>query len=54
MFRYFLFGCIVEIVTVGNYNPGNAGLIFYLDIATPLTLITLLAYSRFVAGSQTG
>lgn len=38
---------VVEIVGAGNYNPGNAGLIFYLDLATPLTLIALLAYRKF-------
>lgn len=36
---------VKEIVTAGNYNPGNAGLIFYLDIAGPLLLITLLVYT---------
>ncbi len=34
----------VEIVDAGNYNPGNAGLIFYLDILSPLLLIALLTY----------
>lgn len=37
---------VVEIVNAGNYNPGNAGLIFYLDIATPLALIALLLYYK--------
>jgi hypothetical protein len=36
---------VVEIVTAGNYNPGNAGLIFYLDILSPLLLIALLIYT---------
>ena len=37
---------VVEIVTAGNYNPGNAGLIFYMDIIGPLLLIALLVYSQ--------
>ncbi|MDQ3966697.1 MAG: hypothetical protein M3246_09690 [Actinomycetota bacterium] len=36
---------LVEIVAAGNYNPGNAGLIFYLDILGPLLLIALLIYT---------
>ena len=36
---------VVEIVAEGNYNPGNAGLIFYLDILSPLLLIALLIYT---------
>jgi hypothetical protein len=39
---------LVEIVSAGNYNPGNAGLIFYMDIISPLILIALLAYIRLV------
>jgi len=34
-----------EIVEAGNYNPGNAGLIFLLDILSPLLLIVLLIYT---------
>jgi hypothetical protein len=34
-----------EIVEAGNYNPGNAGLIFFLDILSPLLLIVLLIYT---------
>src|SRR5215210_3741487 len=37
---------VVEVVVAGNYNPGNAGLIFYMDIIGPLLLIALLLYSR--------
>ena len=37
---------VKEIVAEGNYNPGNAGLIFYLDIVGPLLLISLLAYYK--------
>ncbi len=36
---------VVEMMTVGNYNPGNAGLIFYLDIIGPLLLVALLVYT---------
>jgi hypothetical protein len=36
---------VLEMMTAGNYNPGNAGLIFYLDIISPLLLIALLVYT---------
>jgi hypothetical protein len=36
---------VVEMRTAGNYNPGNAGLIFYTDIIGPLLLIALLVYT---------
>jgi hypothetical protein len=36
---------VVEIVTAANYSPGNAGLIFYMDLIGPLLLIALLIYS---------
>jgi len=47
---------IVEMVNANNYNPGNAGLIFYMDIIGPLLLIALLLYSRSAgqARVQTG
>ena len=35
-----------EMVGEGNYNPGNAGVVFYMDIIGPLLLIALLIYSR--------
>ena len=35
---------LLEIATASNYNPGNAGLIFYLDIVSPVVLIVLLVY----------
>ena len=38
---------VVEMVNEGNYNPGNAGLVFYMDIVGPLLLIALLAYPGF-------
>ena len=34
-----------EIVDAGNYNPGNAGVVFYMDIIGPLLLIALLLYT---------
>jgi hypothetical protein len=36
---------VLEMMTAGNYNPGNAGLIFYTDIISPLLLIALLVYT---------
>jgi hypothetical protein len=36
---------VVEMVTAGNYNPGNTGLIFYMDIIGALLLIGLLIYT---------
>ncbi len=43
-----------EIVAAGNYNPGNAGLIFYMDIIGPLILIVLLVYTGlYVPTNQT-
>lgn len=47
---------VVEMVNANNYNPGNAGLIFYMDIIGPLLLIALLFYSRSAgqARVQTG
>lgn len=35
---------IREIVVAGNYNPGNAGILFYMSIVVPLILIALLVY----------
>ena len=43
-----------EMATEGNYNPGNAGVVFYMDIVGPLLLITLLAYSRCMGRARTG
>lgn len=45
---------VIEMVTAGNYNPGNAGVIFYMDIIGPLFLIVLLAYSRYVVEARAG
>ena len=36
---------VKEIAVAGNYNPGNAGLIFYMDLIGPLILIALLVYT---------
>jgi hypothetical protein len=35
-------GHIVQMVTVHNFAPGNAGIIFYTDIAVPLIGAILL------------
>ena len=43
-----------EIVVAGNYNPGNAGLIFILDILNPLLLIVLLIYTSLHKNQPTG
>ena len=43
-----------EMVTEGNYNPGNAGVIFYMDIIGPLLLITLLVCFRDAGRARTG
>jgi hypothetical protein len=45
---------VVEIVNEGNYNPGNAGLIFYMDIISPLLLIVLLAYYHYAGRTHSG
>lgn len=44
----------VKEMVEGNYNPGNAGVIFYMDIIGPLLLIALLVYSRHAGRAQTG
>jgi hypothetical protein len=38
-------GHIREMVTAGNFAPGNAGVPFYMDIICPLLAITLLLVS---------
>ena len=43
-----------EMVGEGNYNPGNAGVVFYMDIIGPLLLIALLIYSRRADRTRTG
>jgi hypothetical protein len=43
-----------EMVGEGNYNPGNAGVVFYMDIVGPLLLIALLIYSRRADRARTG
>ena len=44
---FFLLGAaaghVYQMVTAGNFAPGNAGVIFWMDIATPLIGFTLLA-----------
>ena len=36
---------VKEMVEASNYNPGNAGIIFYMDVIGPLLLIILLIYT---------
>src|SRR5215210_4764615 len=43
-----------EIVVAGNYNPGNGGLVFILDILSPLLLIVLLIYTGLHKKQLTG
>ena len=43
-----------EIVVAGNYNPGNGGLIFILDILSLLLLIVLLIYTGLHKKQLTG
>ncbi len=31
---------VSEMVSAGNYNPGNAGVVFYMDIIGPVLLIS--------------
>ena len=45
---------VIEIVGASNYNPGNAGLIFLLDILSPLLLIVLLIYTGLHKKQPTG
>jgi hypothetical protein len=35
---------ISEMVVAGNYNPGNAGILFFINMVFPLILIALLVY----------
>lgn len=39
-------GHVVQMVTAGNFAPGNAGPIFYTDILTPVSLLNLLLLTR--------
>lgn len=39
-------GHIVQMVTAQNFAPGNAGLIFYLDIALPAIGVALLVLQK--------
>ncbi len=45
---------VSEMVGAGNYNPGNAGVVFYMDIIGPLFLMVLLAYSRYAGRERAG
>lgn len=43
---------VSEMVDAGNYNPGNAGVVFYMDIIGPALLITLLVYLRYAGRTR--
>ena len=43
-----------EMAAEGNYNPGNAGVVFYMDIIGPLLLIALLVYSQYTGRARAG
>lgn len=45
---------VSEIVGEGNYNPGNAGVVFYVDIIGPLLLISLLWYLQYAERARAG
>lgn len=36
---------VKEMVEASSYNPGNVGIVFYMDIIGPLLLIPLLIYT---------
>ncbi|TCT08166.1 DUF6790 family protein [Aquabacter spiritensis] len=42
-------GHVIQMMTAGNFAPGNAGPIFFTDILTPLSLLILLAWTRRTA-----
>ena len=46
-------GHVYQMVTAGNFAPGNAGLIFWMDIATPVFGAVLLVLSARVARPST-
>jgi hypothetical protein len=39
-------GHVIEIVNAGNFAPGNAGVMLYMDVLLPAAGFTLLALSR--------
>ena len=43
---------VSEMVGAGNYNPGNAGVVFYMDIIGPALLIILLVYLRYAGRTR--
>ncbi|MCA1737479.1 MAG: hypothetical protein LC740_01230 [Actinobacteria bacterium] len=45
---------VSEMVGAGNYNPGNAGVVFHMDIIGPLLLISLFGYSRYAGRARAG
>jgi hypothetical protein len=45
---------VSEMVSAGNYNPGNAGVVFYMDIIGPALLVILLVYLRYAGRTRAG
>jgi hypothetical protein len=43
---------VSEMVGAGNYNPGNAGVVFYMDVIGPALLIILLVYLRYAGRTR--
>ncbi|MCA1717845.1 MAG: hypothetical protein LC781_13860 [Actinobacteria bacterium] len=43
-----------EMAAEGSYNPGNAGVVFYMDIIGPALLIALLIYSQYTDRARAG
>jgi hypothetical protein len=45
---------VSEMVGAGNYNPGNVGVVFYIDIIGPALLVILLVYLRYARRTRAG
>ncbi|MEW6255844.1 MAG: DUF6790 family protein [Pseudomonadota bacterium] len=45
-------GHVIQMMSAGNFAPGNAGPIFYTDILTPVSLLILLALTRTPAAPK--
>jgi hypothetical protein len=45
---------VSEMVGAGNYNLGNVGVVFYIDIIGPALLVILLVYLRYARRTRAG
>ena len=45
---------VSEMVGAGNYNPGKAGVVFYMDIISPALLVILLVFLRYAGRTRAG